>query len=298
MNDAQELNLQPAESRLSPASGGSAGAALRRAREAAGIHIGALAVSLKVPVRKLEALESDDLEQLPDAVFARALAATVCRTLKIDPEPILRLLPQMQMPPLQVGSQLGSPRIDMHRGAGALPGMPRLPRPVLYITAALLIAAILIWLLPTFNAVVPDMVPVADGAVAPTTSNLSAGTQTSLPVTVVAAVAPDPVASAAATLTVDVPVAGPAAAATDNTADNSAIAVFTARSVSWLQVVDAKGVVHLNKTMPGGETARVSGTPPLTVVIGRADAVDVTVRGKPFDLKPLVRDNVARFQIK
>ena len=59
----------------------SAGTMLREAREAVGLHVGALAVSLKVPVKKLEALEADDLEQLPDAVFARALAATVCRTL-------------------------------------------------------------------------------------------------------------------------------------------------------------------------------------------------------------------------
>jgi hypothetical protein len=36
-----------------------AGAQLKRAREAAGIHVGALAVMLKVPVHRLEALESE-----------------------------------------------------------------------------------------------------------------------------------------------------------------------------------------------------------------------------------------------
>ena len=66
----------------------SAGTLLRQAREAAGMHIGALSVSLKVPVKKLEALEADRLDLLPDAVFARALAASVCRTLKADPGPI------------------------------------------------------------------------------------------------------------------------------------------------------------------------------------------------------------------
>ncbi|HPH15047.1 MAG TPA: helix-turn-helix transcriptional regulator, partial [Burkholderiaceae bacterium] len=67
----------------------SAGALLRQAREAAGLHIAALAVSLKVPVKKLEALESDRLDLLPDAVFARALASSMCRALKIDAAPIL-----------------------------------------------------------------------------------------------------------------------------------------------------------------------------------------------------------------
>ena len=43
-----------------------AGSLLREARAAAGLHIAALAVSLKVPVRKLEALEADRLYLLPD----------------------------------------------------------------------------------------------------------------------------------------------------------------------------------------------------------------------------------------
>ncbi|RYG23534.1 MAG: helix-turn-helix domain-containing protein, partial [Burkholderiales bacterium] len=71
-----------------------AGQLLRQAREASGLHIAALAVSLKVPVRKLEALEGDRLEELPDAVFARALASSVCRALRIDSRPILALLPE------------------------------------------------------------------------------------------------------------------------------------------------------------------------------------------------------------
>ena len=46
-----------------------AGRLLREAREAAGLHIASLAVSLKVPVRKLELLEADRFDELPDAVF-------------------------------------------------------------------------------------------------------------------------------------------------------------------------------------------------------------------------------------
>jgi cytoskeleton protein RodZ len=42
----------------------------------------------------------------------------------------------------------------------------------------------------------------------------------------------------------------------------------------------------------------VAGVPPLAVVIGRADATRLHVRGKPFDLQPVAKDNVARFEIK
>ena len=77
-----------------------AGAVLRRAREAAGLHVAALAVALKVPVAKLEALEADRLGDLPDAVFVRALASRVCRHLRVDSAQVLSLLPQTPVPRL------------------------------------------------------------------------------------------------------------------------------------------------------------------------------------------------------
>ena len=78
----------------SPADGGqTAGAILRAAREGRGLHIAALAASIKVSPRKLDALEGDRLDELPDATFARALAQAVCRALKVDPQPVLAKMP-------------------------------------------------------------------------------------------------------------------------------------------------------------------------------------------------------------
>src|SRR3569832_646299 len=84
----------------SAATDGSAGMQLRRAREGAGLHVAALAVALKVPVWKLEALEEGRFEQIGDAVFIRALASSVCRTLKVDTQPILEHLPRTSAPRL------------------------------------------------------------------------------------------------------------------------------------------------------------------------------------------------------
>lgn len=86
------------------ATGVTAGGLLREARQASGMHIAALAVALKVPVSKLEALEADNYGALPDTVFVRALASSMCRTLKLDPAPILALLPQSQSPRLATDS--------------------------------------------------------------------------------------------------------------------------------------------------------------------------------------------------
>jgi cytoskeleton protein RodZ len=69
------------------------GAMLRAYREAQGLRIDSVASSLKVPVSKLESLENDRLDELPDTMFARALTLAVCRVLKADAAPVLALLP-------------------------------------------------------------------------------------------------------------------------------------------------------------------------------------------------------------
>ncbi len=82
----------------------SPGGIMRSAREKAGVHLGVLSVNLKVSIKQLEALEADQFQHLPEPVFARALAAKVCRFLKIDSEPVLALMPQMTngLKPLQI----------------------------------------------------------------------------------------------------------------------------------------------------------------------------------------------------
>ena len=269
----------------------SAGALLRQAREAAGMHIGALSVALKVPVKKLEALEADRLDLLPDAVFARARAASVCRTLKVDPGPILGSLPEQVMPRLTLDSST-SDRASLHppRALWHASLMDRLPRPVLVVAALLIVAALVLFLLPsvpepvTTGAAIPAGVAVAPGpALEPLTSQ--------------------PLVEAASTPAPALPL--PALAATGSvqapaTASSSAAppVLFKAKGVSWVEVTDAAGTVRLRKVLNPGETAPVAGTLPLAVVVGRADAMDVLVHGQSFDLTPVVRDNVARFQIK
>jgi cytoskeleton protein RodZ len=71
-----------------------------------------------------------------------------------------------------------------------------------------------------------------------------------------------------------------------------------ARGPSWVEVTDATGAVQLRKTLNAGESVAVSGALPLSVIVGRADAIDVQVRGQAFELRPLAKDNVARFQVK
>ena len=85
----------------------SAGAMLRAHREASGLKPDALAKALRVPLSKLQALEADRLDALPDAMFARALALAICRHLKVDAAPVLARLPQQDVSRLAARDERG-----------------------------------------------------------------------------------------------------------------------------------------------------------------------------------------------
>lgn len=268
--------------------GPTAGALLRRAREAAGLHVAALAVALKVPARKLEALEEDRYELLTDTVFVRALAASVCRTLKIDPQPVLERLPQTIMPRLVRDSD-GINKTFRAPNDGTAPAWrQQLGHPVYLAVFALLLGALVLILLPnmqqddsaaTVAITEPGKLPAsADGTVA------------------AAPALPSPAESVTTVLS---PALVPVPAQTVAPAlSASHIIVFRTNGPSWVKVTDAKGVVAVEKELRAGEATGVSGALPLQVTIGRANFTQVQVRGKPFDLAPVSRDNVARFEVK
>jgi cytoskeleton protein RodZ len=128
-----------------------AGAALRRAREARGLHIAALAATLKVPQSKLEALESDRYQDLPDATFARALARSMCRVLKIEAEPVLKMLPSAGAEASldRVTPGLNQPFRERAMSQDPMLSTELLKRPVVLGAGALLVAAIAVYAVPS-----------------------------------------------------------------------------------------------------------------------------------------------------
>ncbi|MES2952055.1 MAG: RodZ domain-containing protein [Pseudomonadota bacterium] len=310
-----------------------AGMMLRNAREAAGLHVAALAVSMKIPVKKLEALEADRLDLLHDAVFVRALAASVCRALKIDAAPVLSKLPLNAAPKLNPDERgINAPFHTPGDTAGiSLPDL--LTKPSAIFVFALVLAGVAVFFIPDFK--IPDWsselatqptrsLEVAEPSPSPVpametqevintpvavpvsmTSAVSPSTAMSVPVSVVTT-APNPPSSAPE---VAAPLPKPAASvALQSTPKSSApvvpvlsttgLVVFKAKGASWVKVVDTKGIVLLSKTLVEGEVVGVSGATPLSVVVGRVDAMGVEVRGQPFGLFGVAKENVARFEVK
>lgn len=318
-----------------------AGMMMRKAREAAGLHVAALAVSMKIPVKKLEALEADRLDLLHDAVFVRALAASVCRALKIDAAPILLKLPLNTAPKLNPDERgINAPFHSPSDGA-AMPLPALLTKPSTLIFAVLVLAGIAVFFMPSGTESVftsesvsqakesvdgnpgqsvslPPSVPVLTQSIEPVAGTASAavrsseqvGAASTPPVAEItaaktAASSSSPVVASQTASVADRPTASvvlPTVAASRPSSapvlPTTGTVVFKARGVTWVKVVDAKGVVQLSKTLAEGEVVGASGAVPLSVVIGRVDATDVEVRGQPFNLSAVSRDNVARFEVK
>lgn len=303
-----------------------AGSMLRAAREKAGLHVAALAVAIKIPVKKLEALEADQLLGAHDLVFTRALASSVCRTLKIDPAPVLAALPQTVVRELHVDDHgINAPFTTRVAGqsktVNEIITQPWVMLVMALCAGAVVIAATGLWGHKDAQDTATASTTTAEEVVVP---QAMAPVVIPAPVAVEAksdtAVANDtslqPTSAASAAVAVAVPatpavsstaVASPSpkeskpslAAGTPIVPVSDVVMSFKARQQSvWVKVVDAKGEVRLSRNIAAGERVECGGALPLVVVLGRADSVDVEVRGKPFDFSAFARDNVARFEVK
>jgi cytoskeleton protein RodZ len=145
-------SLKDAVMPLMPAS---PGALIKAGRELAGVHMAVLSVNLKVSIKQLEALEADQFELLSGPVFARALAAKVCRFVKIDPDPVLALMPAATngLKPLQI---LGSDASHSYQSSPSASNTHSMGMSLkLWLLALLLILACLVfgtrWIVTSFN---------------------------------------------------------------------------------------------------------------------------------------------------
>lgn len=310
----------------------SAGTLLREAREAMGLAVDELAAMLKVAPGKIELLEADRHAEFPDPVFARALAQSLCRTLKIDAAPVLALLPKtpgQRLDKIHVG-------LNAQYREGPTPlitdDWSGIAKPLLWGPALLVLAAALVYFFPTnwFNppkvsprvvasapaasgpeapasSAAPGPMPPGDGAPRPSGSQPTSAVSappSAAPAAAPASVnqAPATVAAPPATAAAATP-APPPATASEAPAEKPAPAVagvlqFRTSADSWIEVQDARGVMLLSRGLEAGEAVGLNGAMPLKVTIGNVRATQVTFRGKAMDLGLFTRDNIARFELK
>lgn len=290
-----------------------AGMLLRQAREAAGLSLAGLAAALKVPAPKLEALEADDHAAFQDHVFMRALAQSICRTLRMDSAQVLALLPRTQLKSLadDRGGINATFKERSFKAAGTPLGRENGSRKVAIIVLLLLAAAAAVYFLPKQEGDAEEARTDSSNAVAlvPPAAVVSEPAAAQEPVAPQAAASAEAPAAAPEPAAVPAPAGSVEPAATAVPAPSAEVAAATAQTPggvlvmkasaqSWVQVKDANGRVVLQKTLEAGETVSADGAPPLSVIVGNASGTEVRVRGELLEVARTTRDNVARFEVK
>lgn len=278
------------------------GATLAAAREAKGLTRSEVAERLKLSLRQIEALETEDWTALPDPVFVRGFVRNYARLVGLDPETLISRREGAIMTKTITTPSTG---VRLDRSPVAYWLIVPLLLAALFIGG---VAALYTWLREGEDAMLPYdqdqkasepvLVPIPVPVTPPASAPLPAdATSSEAPQDAPAASMQAPVS----TSPVPAPVSSTPQAATTNPAESEGsteVALrFSTTEESWIQVVDSKGK-RFAKLLHAGESVVVSGTPPFKLVVGNAAYVSLVYKGESIDLKPYIGERVARFTLE
>lgn len=248
--------------------GAGAGAALRQAREAAGMSVEQAASQLRMTVRAVANLEADDWSSLGAPVFVRGQLRSYARLLGIDIEPYIEQTPVAAVAPSTLVSHTHTPGYQRFA--------EQIGRRAIYvaITAAI---AVPVWLgtrshfgngeLAVQSLDVPVVAMPAEQAAKP---SQAAPQRTPL----VASIASLPAAKQA-----------PAAL------------TITFNGDSWVEILGPNDQVLERGLLTAGQQRSYKQGEVAKVKLGNIEAVEVSRAGSAVDLEPFSRANVARFTL-
>lgn len=276
--------------------GTSPGGMLRRQREQRGLSLQDVADELHLDRRVVETIEADHFLALGAPVYARGHLRKYAQLLELAPETVLASYES-----LSEGSRLAAP-------ANPVPVIPPTTsdqRSSVWIALgalAVCVAALAIWKI----AEPPESEPAAARPVRPPEPAPGA-----LPAEQVAAAESSPAPAAVAS---EVPPQAPQVAQEAPLPEQPAVAplvqtpptpveaervelVLDFTEASWVEVYDAAGGKLMFDIGQPGSPRKLSGSAPLTVLLGKADAVQVTADGQPIVVPRRAGRDAARFTV-
>lgn len=249
------------------------GERLRAAREARGFDIAQVAAKLKMPSHVVEALEREDWSVLGAAVFVRGQLRSYAKLLGLDEEEAVSAVGTQVAAPVELVPQTYTPRLQRM----AEQARTRLVYVVL--TATIVVP---VWLAMSSHigkggsTAVPldSAVPAEAGKPAAAGSVPRTSTAPQRPAPLVASMAPLPSAPAA-----------------------SGGLVVRFDGESWVSLNAPDGRTVEQALIPAGAQRSFALDEIGRVTLGNATQVQVTLDGRPVDLTPFIRANVARFTV-
>ena len=269
------------------------GAELKQAREAAGLAVDEVAQRLKLLPRQIESLEHERFDRMPSPGIARGLVRNYARLLKLDPEPLVERM---------------APRADKAPERGQIAGRHghKVPSSTASRRSTLFLVGFSVALLAVAGAVAYQWqpkkpAPELAAPVEPQRSEPAPGAEQKA-AEGLAKPLEEPVAREKPP--VAVAKAQPAAKPEPETAAVPALPpgihrlVLRMEEEAWLEVRDGAGRSLVSSLVPAGSERVLRGQPPFQLVIGNALHVALIYDGKPVELKPYMRGEVARLTLK
>ncbi|MBS1198026.1 MAG: hypothetical protein H6R18_1811 [Proteobacteria bacterium] len=313
------------------------GRQLQLAREAKKMSVAEVAELLKLGTSQVEALESDHWQVLPGSTFVRGFVRNYARLFGLDSAPLMKqldtkldfkvsdlALPESTHVPMPDASGrslardyflpvLGLMLIllailiyylmpnDISRLRSGAQSMVDAISSALTRQAAPVPASVPVPTQPppvapdsAEQAVLPPGTTVSQvlnpQAVEPSPADLAAAAQ-GQPPAISATTLPAPIGQPVPLVS---PPAAPSAAAGASTAP---LHLFFSQE-AWVEVRDRRGNVVYSQNATAGSERAVEGEAPFALVLGNAKTVKVMHRGKPVDLTPHIRGDVARLTLE
>ncbi len=270
------------------------GRALAEARAARNLTVAEVAQQLKLSASQIEALEAEAYDRLPGPVFVRGFVRNYARLLELDADALAAAvdLPHTASP--------ATAAVPLSRNIPFPEKRPAIWWPYALVFGVIVLAVVLFEVMfsaPT-TMVVSTVPPGEESRPASVMPEPATPATSVLPADALPASQPEvpaePAAPAAAAGGTD---AAPAPAVQTGGSGMSDLH-FVFAAASWVEVRDGNNRLVFSQLNPAGSEQRIQGRPPLNVVVGNARGVRLSYNGRPFDLAPHTRVEVARFTLE
>jgi cytoskeleton protein RodZ len=241
----------------------------------------------------VKALEDESFADLPGRTFSRGFVRNYARLLNLDAQDLLAHLPDVAHAPALDSPALHATGSMMAELPSAATSRTRAGRWLIPFVLAACIVAAAAYEFYRGGLGSSGETPRAQSDALPQTA-------ASAPAEQAVTTLPNPLAGDKA----DTRAGGGAMAAPDAPAVSGAPAAMDAPLVlsfegpSWTEVRDASGQLVVSRLIAAHSVEPVRGAAPFDVMLGNARAVTLTYRGKPVDLAPYTRRNIARLTLK
>ncbi|MBB1304972.1 RodZ domain-containing protein [Pseudoalteromonas sp. SR43-5] len=269
------------------------GQILKNHREQANVSIATIAAPLKLSELQIKRLENDEFALLGPITFVKGYIKNYCRELKVDSAPILAMMPAPPEPTKPANMQSFSRRTEKEASDSRLMFFS-------YLILAIVIGSSALWFWQNATPIEEQTskINVANSIM----SERQAAQPSILQQQQQAEINDESLLESKDTLETStsseaVTETAPITSNNESQEDASSTIVMNFNGESWVEIYDGEGEKIAFGVKKAGYIMTVSGTPPFSVVLGKHDAVDITLNGEPVDVSAFPKNRLAKFTL-